>query len=165
MKKRNIKKKVIQKAPFFIFAEKILENIAILNKYSECPNCKNEIKKNQIICEKCGHELGNKLTFEENMNYIRAYIQDIRYTQDEATQKKIEIYEKIIEGFLKDWKLQELFKEYVTLSDRINSGFFKTKDFILRKNLEKELLKRGFPLVTREGSTWTNSQNSGAILY
>ena len=171
MKKRNIKKKVIQKAAFFIFAEKILENIAILNKYSECPNCKNEIKMNLIICEKCGHELGNKLTFEENMNYIRAYIQDIRYAHDDTTQRLIENYKRIIRGFLKNWPLKELREEYSTLSNRISpfdsNGFLDYSKFKLLgkdssistklKCLENELLRRGFPIVQRELQNWSNS--------
>lgn len=83
MKKRNIKKRVIQKAPSFIMAEKLIENLAILNQYSECPNCKKEIKKNHTICEKCGQELENILTYEENLDHIRDYLHDKIYTQTE----------------------------------------------------------------------------------
>lgn len=105
MRKRKIKKKVIQKAPFFIFADKILENVAMLNKYSECPNCKNEIKKTQIICEKCGQELGNKRTYEENLNYIRAYLHDKMYTQTEILQK-LDQEIKTLKEIAKDVKLK-----------------------------------------------------------
>ena len=98
---------------------KILENVAILNQYSECPNCKKEIKKNQNICEKCGHELENILTYEENLDYIRIYLQDVSYTQNLTIQgqaneiKKLTkiIRENNLEEFFPD--IPELFQRYL----------------------------------------------------
>jgi len=174
MKKRNIKKRVIQKASFLIFAEKLMENLKILNEIKACPNCKNIIESNIKICNKCGTELKEKLTFEENMNYIRAYIQDIRYAHDDTTQRLIENYKRIIRGFLKNWTLKELREEHSTLSNRISlldsNGFLDySKIKMLGKDssistklkcLENELLRRGFPIVQRlESRNWSNSHS------
>jgi len=80
--KMSRKLKIKRKAPFYTFAEKLLENLKILNEVTECPNCKNKIKEDMNICSKCGIEIQNKLTYEENLDYIRAYINDVRYTQN-----------------------------------------------------------------------------------
>jgi len=73
-------KKRSRKAPFYVLADKLLENIRILNEIKECPDCKTIIEEKMKICPKCGNEIKNKITYEENLDYIRAYIQDVRYT-------------------------------------------------------------------------------------
>lgn len=107
-KKKKNKNIRTRKAPFFVLAEKLMENLKILNEIKECPDCKTIIEENMKICPKCGNHIENKLTYEENMDYIRAYIQDKIYTQNEIIQKlskKLSRYEKIIE----ENELEDLF--------------------------------------------------------
>ncbi|MFW9879290.1 MAG: hypothetical protein ACFFG0_39940 [Candidatus Thorarchaeota archaeon] len=95
--KKNIKKIQI-KPDFVIFAEKLMENLKILNEINECPNCKSVIENNEKICPKCGTELKTKTT-EENMDYIRSYLQDVSFTQNliiEGQANKIKKLTKII---------------------------------------------------------------------
>ena len=78
-KNKNIRSRS-RKAPFYVLAEKLMENIRILNEIKVCPDCKTVIEENMKICPKCGNEIKNKLTYEENMDYIRKYLIDVRYT-------------------------------------------------------------------------------------
>ncbi|MBY8991918.1 MAG: hypothetical protein KGD58_14335 [Candidatus Lokiarchaeota archaeon] len=99
-KKRSKKnrKKIQRKPGFVIFAEKLMENLKLLNEINECPNCKSVIENMEKICPKCGTELKTK-TIEENMDYIRSYLQDVSYTQNliiEGQTNKIEELKKII---------------------------------------------------------------------
>jgi len=108
-KKRSKKnRKNIQRKPaFVIFAEKLMGNLKILNEINECPNCKSAIENNEKICPKCGTELKTK-TIKENMDYIRSYLQDVSYTQNETIQElvnEIKRFKKIIE----ENELEDLF--------------------------------------------------------
>lgn len=110
MKSKKKKNKNIRsrKAPFFVLADKLLENLKEINKIKECTNCGNVIEHPTKICHKCGSEIKNKLNYEENMEYIRAYIQDKIYTQNEIIQglsRKLSEYKKIIE----ENELEDLF--------------------------------------------------------
>ncbi|MFX1327978.1 MAG: hypothetical protein ACFE91_07520 [Promethearchaeota archaeon] len=100
LKKKKNKNIRTRKAPFYVLAEKLMENLRILNEVKECPDCKTLIEENMKICPKCGNEFKDRLTYEENMEYIRGYIQDKIYTQNEIIHEldnKLTKYEKIIE--------------------------------------------------------------------
>jgi RNA polymerase subunit RPABC4/transcription elongation factor Spt4 len=82
-KKSKKNRKSTQRKPgFVIFAEKLMENLKFLNEINECPNCKRIIENNEKICPICGMELKTK-TIEENMEYIRGYLEDVFHSQNE----------------------------------------------------------------------------------
>ncbi|MBA7553533.1 hypothetical protein ES705_46126 [subsurface metagenome] len=105
-KKRSKKnRKQIQRKPgFVIFAEKLMENLKLLNEINECPNCRSVIENNERICPKCGTELKTK-TIEENMDYIRSYLQDVSYTQNSIIEGQANKIEELIKT-IRDLKLK-----------------------------------------------------------
>jgi hypothetical protein len=98
-------RKNIQKKPAFAnFAEKLIENLKILNEINECPHCKSTIENNEKICPKCGTELKIK-SIEENLEYIRAYLQDVNYTMHERIGQHVRENIRLKEE-IKDLKLK-----------------------------------------------------------
>jgi len=94
-----------RKAPFFVLAEKLMENLRILNKIKDCPNCKTVIEENMKICPKCGNDIKNKLTYDENMDYIRKYLIDVRYTGSVIIHEKKQEIKKLRE-IIRDQNLE-----------------------------------------------------------
>jgi len=94
-----------KKAPFFVFADKLLKNLRIMNEVDKCQNCNKKIDKNINICPHCGSIIENKKTYEENLDYIRAYINDVSYTQNEIIHE-LELYIKRLVKTIGNLKLK-----------------------------------------------------------
>ena len=94
-----------KKAPFYVLAEKLLENLRIMNEDNECQNCKKIIDKNIRVCPYCGSIIENKKIYEENLDYIRAYINDVRYTQNQIIHE-LEHYIKRLVRIIRTLKLK-----------------------------------------------------------
>jgi tRNA G26 N,N-dimethylase Trm1 len=98
------RKSTQMKSGFVIFAEKLMENLKTFNEIKKCPNCNSVIENNEKICPQCGTELNIK-TIEENMEYIRGYLQDVNYTMHEIISEHVrEIYK--LKEVIKDLKLK-----------------------------------------------------------
>jgi len=94
-----------KKAPFYVLAEKLLENLRIINKINECQNCKKIVGKDIRICPYCGSILENKKTYEKNLDYIRSYINDVGDTQNEIIHG-LEQYIKRLVRIIRTLKLK-----------------------------------------------------------
>ncbi|KKL69998.1 hypothetical protein LCGC14_2109300 [marine sediment metagenome] len=66
------------------------------------------------------------------------------------------------EDNLKDLSLTELFKEYDKQLDKI-SWYPTHENFEKFKKLKDELLRRGFPPITKKGRKWTDGPSFGGI--
>jgi len=94
-----------KKAPFYVLAEKLLENLRIMNKINECQNCKKKVDKDIRVCTYCGSIMENKIIYEENLDYLRAYINDVRFTQNQIIHE-LEQYIKRLVRIIRTLKLK-----------------------------------------------------------
>lgn len=150
MKKKKISKNLQEQPIFALFAEKLMENIKNFNEIKECPNCKSIIENKEKICPQCGTELKSK-SFEENMAFIRSYLLDMSYTQNELIQvlgMEIKRMYRIIEenrleklfGIKKQKEIYRIMTEVpkIALNKNIRSFFLDILEIYLEKNRDEK---------------------------